>query len=143
MLSSAYCLAKEKLTYQKLLPAINKELNAMGLASVESVRFVAGTMFYARPQIFKPMLRYEIGDFEESSSEIKEGTMAHVAERLLGVLTEQSGFEISAIKHDGYSFRFALTAIKRFLFQKKITTSGHLIVKVCHLPVLHWKGYRV
>ncbi len=140
MLSSAYCLAKEKRTYQKLLPRINQELKVLGLPPVQSVRFIAGTMFYARPQIFKPLLHYTIEDFEVSASTVKEGTMAHIVERLLGILVEQAGFTIQAIKHDNYTRKFMLIAIKHFLYQKKITNTGHKIIKIFRIPVYHKKG---
>lgn len=140
MLSSAYCFAKEKRTYEKLLPKINQELKKMGRKSIDSVHFIAGTMFYARPEIFKPLLHYTIDDFEVSASTIKEGTMAHIMERLMGILTEQAGFSIYTFKHDGYTFQFIMARIKHFLFQKKKTTKGYTIVKVCRIPIWHQKG---
>ena len=56
-------------------------------------------------------------------------------ERMFGALVLGQGYEIKAIKHNGYGIYFAYVALKRFLFQQKITNSGKKLIKICKLPV--------
>lgn len=134
MLSSKYCITDEKRTYQKLLPQINESLQQCGFEKVERVRFVAGTMFYVRAKLLKPLLKYTIKDFTESDGNVKEGTFAHVVERLLGALVLAQGYTVHGIKHDNYTKGFILASIKHFLYQKKQTKHRQLI-KIFKIPV--------
>ena len=140
MLSSKYCVASEKRTYQKFLPQVNEFLEKNGLDKVNKVSFVAGTMFYVRAGLLKPLLKYTIEDFAESNNQVKEGTLAHIVERLLGALVSAQGYGLYGIKHDNYTKGFIVAAIKRFLYQKKKTAKGYTIIKVCRIPVWHRKG---
>jgi hypothetical protein len=58
-----------------------------------------------------------------------------VIERLFGAIVLAQGYKVVGIKHNSYAFRFALLALKRFLFQKKVTKSGKMMVKICRIPV--------
>lgn len=140
MLSSNYCIGQEKRTYRKLLPQINKALEECGFPPVNQVRFVAGTMFCVRAALLKPLLRYTLQDFPISDGQVKEGTFAHVMERLFGVLMPIQGYKLYGIEHDNYRTGFFMAAVKHFLYQKKITTNGYTIIKVCRIPVWHRKG---
>ena len=134
MLSSKYCITGEKRTYQKLLPQINEALKKCGFDETGKVRFVAGTMFYAQSKLLKPLLRYSIKDFDESNSAVKEGTFAHVVERLLGALITAQGYTLYGSKHDNYTKEFILASIKHFLYQKK-KTEHRLLIKIFKVPV--------
>lgn len=134
MLSSKYCITDEKRTYQKLLPQINSELTKCGFNAVDKLSFVAGTMFYIRSKLLKPLLKYSISDFDKTDRTIKDGTLAHVMERLFGALVLAQGYTIHGIKHDNYKKGFILASIKRFLFQKKKTQRG-MLIKICKIPV--------
>ncbi len=134
MLSSAYCVTSETKKYWKLLPQINQQLKECGFDAVDKLSFVAGTMFYVRSKLLKPLLKYSISDFDKTDGTIKEGTLAHVMERLFGALVLVQGYTIHGIKHDSYKKGFILASIKHFLFRKKKTKKGDLI-KICKIPV--------
>lgn len=134
MLSSKYCVTKEKRTYQKLLPQINEAMKKCGFKEVKQVQFVAGTMFYVRSELLKPLLKYTIKDFVRTEEEVKDGTFAHVVERLLGALVQAQGYTVHGIKHDNYTRQFIFISLKHFLFQKK-QTDKCLLIKVFKIPV--------
>jgi glycosyltransferase involved in cell wall biosynthesis len=68
----------------------------------ESFPFVASTMFWAKPEIFKPLLDMGI---ETSSFESEplpaDGGLPHALERFFGLLVEIQGYEINSIDQDG------------------------------------------
>ena len=134
MLSSKYCITDEKRTYQKLLPQINNALTECGFSEVDKLSFVAGTMFYIRSKLLKPLLKYSISDFDKTDGNVKDGTFAHVIERLFGGLVLAQGYTIHGIKHDNYKKAFILASIKHFLFQKK-QTKNRFLIKICRIPV--------
>ena len=70
MLSSQYCVTDSPKTYQKLLPQINRALEKCGFHKTGHLRFVAGTMFYVRARLLKPLLKYNINDFEICFKEV-------------------------------------------------------------------------
>ena len=55
--------------------------------------FVAGSMFYARPEALRPLLSLGYGpnDFEEEAGQY-DGTLAHVIERVAGASVQHSGY---------------------------------------------------
>ncbi len=64
----------------------------------EDVGFVAGSMFYARPIVFDRLIKSGLSahDFSMERGE-KDGTLAHAAERVVGLLVKQSGLRLSEI----------------------------------------------
>ena len=135
MLGSSYCHTKSPKDYIHLLPQINQELQKQNLAQINNMSFIAGSMFLAKAKLLKPLQNYNITDFSITDGKIKEGTFAHVVERLFGALITAQTHTIHTIKHDNYDTYFLCMAFKRFLFQKKITQSGKQIIKICKLPV--------
>ena len=140
MISSKYCVSTERWTYRDMLPQINKVLTECGLSQTQKMSFVAGTMFYVRAKLLKPLLRYTINDFAPSDGDIKEGTFAHVMERLMGALVQAQGYTVYGLRHDNYAKGFFMAALKHFLFQKKKTNTGHTIIKLFRIPICHRKG---
>lgn len=135
MISSAYCVTNETWLYDKWLDEIENFLLEMNLPVVGDFSFVAGTMFLARSEIFKPFLRYTLQDFALTDGKIKEGTKAHVFERLFGAAVKASGFETYGVRQWRYGILLCKSAIIRFFYQKKITTSGKKLIKICKIPV--------
>lgn len=131
LLGSKYCLTSAPRDYNKLLPQINVELEKLKLSPVDKLSFLAGSMYLIRAKCLEPLLHYQITDFVPTDCNVKEGTLAHVVERIIGVITSP----IKTISHQRYSLYFTLVAIKRFLFQKKLTASGKKLIKVCKIPV--------
>ena len=131
LLSSRYCITAAARDYDKLLPQINAELQKLQLPSVQKLSFVAGSMFLVRAKCLEPLLHYQIADFAPTDGNVKEGTLAHIVERLIGIIASP----IKTISHQNYGWYFLGIAIKRFLFQKKLTRSGKTLIKICKLPI--------
>ena len=135
MLGSKYCLTSEKHAYQSLLEQIKSEMARLHLPENDKVEFIAGSMFIVRAKLLKPFLQINLDDFAETDGRIKEGTKAHVYERLFGCAVLAQGKRIEGIKQYHYGKAFLKARIKRFFYQKKQTKSGKTIIKICKLPI--------
>ena len=135
MLSAEYCVTNSPELYLKFLPQLNQELTRLNLPHTQQFTFVAGTMFLARTKVLKPFLKYNINDFAPTDSKIKEGTLAHIIERLFGAVTETQGYIVTTTPHKSYPLFRLFIALKRFFYQKKLTRSGKTIIKICKIPV--------
>lgn len=135
MLSSTYLITDDKKLYEQFLPQINEILQAESLPQVDTFSFVAGTMFWAKASLFKPLQKYRLADFPVTDGKIKEGTLAHCFERLFGAVAQAQGLKLYGVKSSKVGFTFALNEFKRFLFYKKHTQSGKLLVKICKIPI--------
>ena len=135
MIGSAYCFSDEYKHYYHLLEDINVAMKKMGFDEVANLSFIAGCMFVCRAELLKPLLSYSLCDFDATDGKIKDETLAHVVERLFGAIVEAEGYEVVGVKHDNYALWFWWIAFKRFLFQKKVTKSGKMMVKICRIPV--------
>ena len=140
MLGSKYCLTSEKHAYQSLLEQIKSEMVQLNLPQTDKVEFIAGTMFMVRAKLLKPFLQINISDFAQTDGRIKEGTKAHVYERLFGCAVLAQGKRIEGIKQYHYGKEFLKARIKRFFYQKKRSKSGKIIIKICKLPVLNLRS---
>lgn len=131
MLGSNYCLTSSPKDYSGLLPQINTELRALRMEPKDKLSFVAGSMFLAKVSIFKPLLHYSLADFPYTDGKVKEGTLAHVIERIFGCLAQK----IYPLRHGNYTFGFLRVMLKRFLYQQKQTKHGTRVIKICKIPV--------
>ncbi len=131
MLGSQYCLTSSPKDYTNLLPQINSELKALGVLPKNELSFVAGSMFLVRASVLKPLLHYSLTDFPYTDGSIKEGTLAHVIERIFGCLAQK----IYPLTYGSYTLGFTYVALKRFLYQKKQTKRGTQVIKICKIPV--------
>lgn len=108
--------------------------------------FVAGTMFIARASIFKDIqnLHLTFSDFPDPKGEHKT-QLAHVMERLFGYFVYKNKFVIrdgllkprtekQYHQKEYIKIKFIYPII-RFFYQKKITKSGKMIVKICKIPI--------
>ena len=127
---------------QKVLQNFIKEHNFPRL----KYRFVAGTMFIARAEIFAELKNLHLTDSDFPAPNAEHSMqLAHVIERFLGysvylhnmILTDINKTESFIDKYLSYlTFKhYVLQPIKRFFYQKKITKSGALKIKVCKIPV--------
>lgn len=134
MVGNDYVLTDEK---ECLLPlqTLAEEMQKIGLTMPEDLHFIAGTMFLVRAKLLQPFLKYQITDFTISDKDIHDNTLAHVLERLFCLAVTAQGCKIQGIKYKSYAWLFFLAELKRFLFQKKITRHGNLIIKICKIPV--------
>lgn len=105
--------------------------------------FVAGTMFITKAYVFKNIQRLNLSldDFSLPNKE-HGGQLAHVFERLLGYFVYQNNLIITnglisekenKLYHNKIKYLHMLRYF-RFFFQKKITKSGKLLIKICKIP---------
>lgn len=135
MLGAAYCLTDEPRLYGHMLSQINAELQTMGFKPCTRLSFIAGTMFLTRASLLKPLQKYKISDFMPTDGKIKEGTKAHIFERLFGAVIAAQGCEIFGIKQCTSKLQLIFIAISRFFYQKKHTKNGKTLIKICKIPV--------
>ena len=105
-----------------------------------------GTMFVARAELFKSIQSLDVktADFPDPKGEHKS-QLAHIFERLLGYTVYKNGFILTdgvadekqmERYHRGVFMRhYFINPIKRFFFQKKVTKSGKVRVKILKIPM--------
>ena len=110
--------------------------------------FVAGTMFMARADVFRPFLgRFSAADFAPSAKDDRVVTRAHLLERALGFAACAAGRiadpdDSMRLRHLRSDAARAAKAVRRFLLQTKTTRSGARITKICRIPVWHSRKER-
>jgi len=135
MIGSSYLLTDEKASFQNIENKIAAELPKIGMKIPQDMHFIAGTMFWVRTALLKPFLFYNIEDFAASDENIHDNTLAHVLERMFGLVISAQGYKIRGIYHHSYLLDRLMVSIKRFIFQKKVTHHKNLIIKICKIPV--------
>ena len=112
--------------------------------------FVAGTMFFARANIFKKIqsLNLSSSDFDVVSGNKHKTQLAHIFERLFGYFVYKNGYELydvftpMAIQKKYYKINRTKERIKqifRFIYQQKVTSSGYSLIKIFKIPVYRRK----
>ena len=139
MIGSDYVLTDEEFTYRNMEEEIAEEMVKIGLKMPQDRHFVAGTMFWARAKMLQPFLAYEIENFAASDEQVHDETLAHVLERMFGLAVTAQGYQIIGMHFKSFFLTFLKATLKRFLFQKKKTRKGYLIVKICKIPVYYRK----
>ena len=140
MIGNKYILTDEIWSYNIVEAKIKTEMAKIGLNMPQDKHFVAGTMFWVRAKLLKPFLVYKIEDFTTSNKQIHDETLAHVLERMFGFAVIAQGGQIKGVHYKSFYLAFIKAAFQRFLFQKKVTRKGYLIVKICKIPVYYRKG---
>lgn len=135
MIGSAYCHTNSYIDYQELLPQINEQLVKIGYSSIKQLSFIAGSIFICRAKLLQPLTKFKLDDFASTDGKIKEGTLAHVMERIFGTIVTLQNQQILPIKHNYYGCKFFFTSLKRFFFQKKTTKNGKKLIKIFKIPV--------
>lgn len=108
--------------------------------------FVAGTMFVARAHLFKEIQKLGIksADFPEVVGRSKQPQLAHIFERLFGYFVYAQGFvlkdglvswKIQRNYLNWFEFSYLLRLVVRVFYQKKITKSEKLCIKICKIPL--------
>ncbi len=140
MVGSQSCLTSEKQCFQGLINEINGILTKLNLPNITSCTFIAGTMFMARSAIFKPLQeKYLISDFASTNGRVKDGTLAHVFERVFGILASQGNNQIQGIGNENWiKYKSILNATLRFFYQNKKTDKKH-IIKIFKISVYRKK----
>lgn len=139
MIGNDYLLTDEKFTYRNQEEEITAEMTKNGLEVPQDRHFVAGTMFWVRAKLLKPFLSYKIEDFTISKKKVHDDTLAHVLERMFGLAVTTQGYQIKGLHYKSFLPMFIRVALVRFLFQKKVTHKGNLIIKICKIPIYYRK----
>lgn len=117
-------------------------------------RFVAGTMFIARAQIFKQIqdLHLSYDDFSSVCTSGSGGTFAHMLERFIGYIVYAEGLRVTDglkpevdICHYWFDidvYEEKRKKIKRFFFERSYTKHNRLVLRVFRQRIFlsPWKG---
>lgn len=139
MIGHKYVTTKEYQHYRTVECDAVEQMKKIGLAVPNDKTFVAGTMFWVRAKLLKPFLCYNTMDFVQSQPLVHDCTLAHVLERIFGWSVSTQGYKILGVQYKIYFWCLLKTQIYHFLFSKKVTKKGYLLVKVCKIPVLRIK----
>ena len=128
---------------KELYATITKLMSDMGL-KLRHCKHIAGTMFIAKAELFKPLqkLGIDINNFE-TPDKTHTQKISHIFEAILGYIVYAQNHIIC----DCYTNKIQKniispinkikTAICHFIYHKKVTTNNKLIVKVLKIPVYH------
>ena len=107
-----------------------------------------------RAHLFKTIqdLNIDLSDFSESTTQDgKHPTqLAHVIERFLGHTIYQQGYVISDgivsmkkqwLYHQKIYLSFLVSPVIRLFYEKRITVSGRLLIRIFRIPILNKKIY--
>ncbi|MDR2252125.1 MAG: glycosyltransferase [Endomicrobium sp.] len=134
MLGSSVCTTSEKFYYNRFLSQINEILGKLKLKPAEKIKFVAGSMFIAKATLFKVLQKsIKSENFPETDNKIKDGTLAHVYERLFGAIIENQNYQIQRAGVSKYKYMFK--KIKRKLYRNRISKNGNLTRQILFLPI--------
>ena len=132
MVSSKYCTISDEFYYKKHIKKVNDILNNISLSTVETIEFCAGTIFWARASIFKPIQnKYIIESFVDSRNNKSDidCTLAHTFERLFGVLAKSNNGKIKKVAYRNLK-KVAMEILKdylRFFYENRETEKKHTI----------------
>lgn len=138
MIGNKYCIMKNDIYYNfKLDDFCNTILNKLQIDKYNKSKYIAGTIFIARTNIFKPLqqLNININDFDITDGKIKHGTKAHFFERIFGFNVYKQGYKI----YELFTIRSLLLFLKNTFYTKRVTTSNKLLIKLFKIPIYNKK----
>ena len=142
MIASPYFIIRDPAQSQKLLPSVARVMDKLGYPQYPpDIPFVAGTMFLVRSRLMQKIKEnFSLEDFPLTARGVKDGTPAHVFERVFGCLTQAAGYKITGSARNKKFERHACWRhILRFFYRSDIINHQYLLVKVCKIPVYHKK----
>ena len=117
-------------------------LTALGY-STKTFSYVMGTMFMARAEVFSKLQDINItADQFETSEHGSDDVLPYAFERLFGFLIEAQKFrlkDVLVLPAEQIVAQY-LSRIKNFLWRKKETSSGKIIIKFFKIPVFVTKS---
>lgn len=144
MIGSSYCITKFSSDDEEERRLIENYIRILHADEISNAQYIAGTMFMVKTEILKPLIETGLVDekFEISESHKLGGTKAHAIERIFGILVALNnkkicGFDKSLWK-DLITSRFA-HALRLFAFDKRITSNGRMLIRICRIPVCKFK----
>lgn len=141
MVASKYLITSSIKNSKEVKTGVQEIMKKMGNMVPDVITFVAGTMFIVRSHLLQQIKdNFELKDFDMTDGSIKDGTLAHILERVFGCLVIAKGYKIKGFdKNNGFIANETSLIMKHFFYYKKITKSHHLLIKVCKIPVYHKK----
>lgn len=141
MIGSKYLIISDIKSSKEVRKDVQDTMFKLGFVKPETITFVAGTMFIVRSELLQKIKdNYTLADFSPTDGNIKDGTLAHVLERVFGCVVIASGYKIKGFdKNKSFECCETLSLIRNFIYRRKITKSNHMLIKVCKLPVYHRK----
>ena len=139
MIGSSYFISKVSSSDEEEKRLIADFAHKLGADKISESQYVAGTMFIVRTSILKPLIA---SGMVNSESRKLGGTKAHAMERILGILVTLSKKTI--VGYDKSLWKDLITsslahALRRFTFDKRITSNGRVLVRICRIPVCNFK----
>lgn len=148
MLGSEYLIVDTRFDTDIMRDYLQSTLEKLGYSNTRHDTFIAGTIFMVRSSLMQIIKdNFTLADFEPSQKGCHDGTLAHVMERLLGILPQVQGYTLQGVgKNKRYERIRAwqpilLSAygiwfrIRNFIFRRVETKSKHLLIKICKIPV--------
>lgn len=124
----------------RFLSPLNTLLTRLGL-QMRGYSYVMGSMFICRSILMTPLKRLGLNrkDFPVADAAHSEN-MAHVVERLLGLVVLAQGYSIEdaftpVLKQS--QWLCLMHRLARFLYYRKRGRDGSLIIKICKIPVFY------
>ncbi|MBQ8630416.1 MAG: hypothetical protein IJ479_01700 [Alphaproteobacteria bacterium] len=141
MVGSKYLITSDPKSSLKVSSVVKKLMLRLGYRPPQKITFVAGSMFMIRSSLLQKIKdNYVLADFSPTDGTIKDGTLAHVLERVFGCLTIAEGYEVKGFdRNRHFEFYERLQYLRRLIWHRKITRHNNLLVKVCKIPVYHRK----
>lgn len=148
MISNFRLILDKKEKDQKAYKLAQNFLQSKGF-ELHDFKFVAGTMFIAKSEIFelaKSQFELDINSFDETKRK-EDRTLAHILERAMGGVVYAKNYLIDDPLPQSYLLRYWHLPLSfwgyklfRFFFQMRYTNrSGKLLIKVFRIPVFRKK----
>lgn len=141
MIGSKYLITSDIKNSREVRKDVQDTMFKLGFVKPETITFVAGTMFIIRSKLLQKIKdNYTLADFLPTDGTVKDGTLAHVLERVFGCIVIASGYKIKGFdKNKSFECCGTLSLVRHFVYRRKITRSNHLLIKVFKIPVYHRK----
>lgn len=146
MVGSKYLITSDKICSDSVRDEVCTVMERLGRSVPNKINFVAGTMFMCRAHLLQKIKdNFRIQDFDMSDGLVKDGTLAHVLERVFGCLIVADGFRIQGFDKDlphHADLDFLVNDIRqilRFVYSNKVTNNNYRLVKLLKFPIYHRK----
>ena len=143
MIASSYLTVKFPRDLSETSASIVECLN-ISQKTLDSSLYVAGTIFMVRAKLLKSLVEKGCvkDEFQESNFRVKGGTLAHDYERIMCLTLQEQGYSIKGFDRSFWkdlATSRIIGYIKKFLFSKRITNNGYILVRILMIPVYHKK----
>lgn len=121
LVSNDFCIFNERCDpSRKIYPHIKNILKDMNFSYSSSYYFIAGSIFAARPFLFKWIQgKYSEKDFFRADKDHSEN-IAHYIERVLGYAICSQGYSFRSVSNAKYKFIYYIKYAKRFIYKKRL-----------------------